>query len=127
MSPWPPVTYESRPWTSKYAGNPATPAAYRQTQPEYSAAVPASIGALEVMLSGPTITAVTDAAVNERVEYELIGGNKGAMTRGEIMMHVVTHHAYHRGFAADLFYQVPTRPPVMDLPVYFRDAPAEYR
>jgi uncharacterized damage-inducible protein DinB len=71
--------------------------------------------------------AVTDAAVNERVEYELIGGNKGAMTRGEIMMHVVTHHSYHRGFAADLFYQVPARPPVMDLPVYFRDAPAEYR
>ena len=63
MSPWPPVTYESRPWTSKYADNPATPAAYRQTQPEYSAAVPASIGALEVMLSGATITAVTDAAV----------------------------------------------------------------
>ena len=63
MSPWPPVTYESRPWTSKYASNPATPAAYRQTQPEYSAAVPASIGALGVLLSGATITAVTDAAV----------------------------------------------------------------
>ena len=71
--------------------------------------------------------AATDDSVNERVEYELIGGNKGVMTRGEIMLHVVTHHSYHRGFAADLFYQVPARPPVMDLPVYFRDAPAEYR
>ena len=61
---------------------------------------------------------MTDASINERIDYELIG---------EILMHIVTHHSYHRGFAADLFFQIPARPPTMDLPVYFREAPAEYR
>lgn len=66
--------------------------------------------------------AITDAALDETVSYTLIGGNRGAMTRGEILMHVVNHTTYHRGFVADLFYQVPARPPTTDLPVYFREA-----
>jgi uncharacterized damage-inducible protein DinB len=65
--------------------------------------------------------AVTDAALDEKVEYTLIGGNRGAMTRGEILLHVINHTTYHRGFVADLFYQVPARPPTTDLPVYFRE------
>jgi len=40
---------------------------------------------------------------------------------GEMLLHVVTHTSYHRGFAADLFFQVPARPPTMDLPVYLRE------
>ena len=70
---------------------------------------------------------MTDAQLAQPIDYELIGGNPGRMTRGDILMHVVTHHSYHRGFAADLFFQVPARPPTMDLPVYFREAPLEYR
>jgi uncharacterized damage-inducible protein DinB len=34
---------------------------------------------------------------------------------------VVNHTSYHRGFVADLFFQVPTRPPTTDLPVFLRD------
>ena len=47
-------------------------------------------------------------------------------TRGEILLHVVNHTSYHRGFVADLFYQVPggVRPPTTDLPVYLREHPA---
>jgi uncharacterized damage-inducible protein DinB len=67
---------------------------------------------------------VTEAALEERVSYTLIGGNPGAMTRGEILLHVINHTTYHRGFVADLFYQVPARPPTTDLPVYFREAGA---
>ena len=52
----------------------------------------------------------------------LIGGNQGEMTRGEILLHVVNHSSYHRGFAGDLLFQVPARAPQMDLPVYFREA-----
>jgi uncharacterized damage-inducible protein DinB len=44
------------------------------------------------------------------------------MTRGEILLHIVNHTSYHRGFVADLFFQVPARPPTMDLPVYLREA-----
>jgi uncharacterized damage-inducible protein DinB len=64
---------------------------------------------------------LTDAALDEQVPFTLIGGNRGVMTRGEILLHVVNHTSYHRGFVADLFYQVPARPPTTDLPVYIRE------
>jgi len=64
---------------------------------------------------------LTPETLDEEVRYALIGGNPGAMTRGDILLHVVTHTNYHRGYAADMFYQVPARPPVMDLPVFFRE------
>ena len=64
---------------------------------------------------------LTDAALDEDVAFTLIGGNRGVMTRGEILLHVVNHTSYHRGFVADLFYQVPARPPTTDLPVFLRE------
>ena len=67
--------------------------------------------------------ALTDAALAEKVSFTLIGGNAGAMTRYEILQHVVNHTSYHRGFVCDMFFQVPARPPTMDLPVFLREAP----
>ena len=64
---------------------------------------------------------MSDTALDERVSFTLIGGNQGMMSRGEILLHVVNHTSYHRGFVADLFYQVPARPPTTDLPVYLRE------
>lgn len=64
---------------------------------------------------------VSDAALDEKLCFTLIGGNRGVMTRGEILLHIVTHTGYHRGFVADLFYQVPARPPTTDLPVFLRE------
>ena len=64
---------------------------------------------------------ISDAALDEKVSFTLIGGNRGVMTRGEILLHVVNHTTYHRGFVADLFYQVPARPPTTDLPVFLRE------
>lgn len=63
------------------------------------------------------------AELGEEVRFEFIGGGAGAMTRMEMLQHVVNHTTYHRGFVADLFYQVPARPPTTDLTVYLRDAP----
>jgi uncharacterized damage-inducible protein DinB len=69
--------------------------------------------------------AQNDASLAETVDYVLIGGNRGAMTRGEILLHVVTHTSYHRGYVAEMIYQVPgCRPPAMDLPVYMREGRA---
>jgi uncharacterized damage-inducible protein DinB len=66
--------------------------------------------------------AITDAQLDETIRFTLIGGNQGAMTRGEILLHIMNHTTYHRGFVADLFYQVPgVRPPTTDLPVYLRE------
>ena len=62
-----------------------------------------------------------DALAHE-VAFTLIGGNGGRMSRADILLHVVNHTTYHRGFVADLFYQVPARPPTTDLPVFLREA-----
>ena len=62
--------------------------------------------------------------MNEEVQFTLIGGNKGVMKRGEILLHLVVHKGYHRGFACDMFYQVPSPTPQTDLPVYLREAGA---
>lgn len=66
--------------------------------------------------------AQTDATLGERVDFEYIGGGSGSMTRGEILLHVVNHATYHRGFVADFFYQGPVRPPATDFTVFLRDA-----
>jgi len=69
---------------------------------------------------------LSQAALEERVDFTLIGGNKGTLRRGEIIFHVVNHTSYHRGFVADLFFQVPLVPPLTDLPIFLRQqgAPA---
>lgn len=69
---------------------------------------------------------LSDAALDEKMNFTLIGGNQGVMTRGEILLHVVNHTTYHRGFVADLFYQVPARPPTTDLPVFLREVPQNW-
>ena len=66
--------------------------------------------------------ALTDAALSETLRFTFVGGGQGAMTRGEILLHIVNHTSYHRGFVAQMFYEVPARPPTTDLPVFLRDA-----
>ena len=63
---------------------------------------------------------IAEGAVDERVDFKFVGGGEGSMTRGEIVMHIVNHTSYHRGFVADLFYQIPARPPTTDLTVFLR-------
>jgi uncharacterized damage-inducible protein DinB len=65
--------------------------------------------------------ALSDAEVEQKVHFTLIGGNQGEMTRGEILIHILGHRHYHRGFVCDMLFQVPARPPTMDLPVYLRE------
>jgi uncharacterized damage-inducible protein DinB len=68
---------------------------------------------------------IAEPALDETVRFQFVGGGDGAMTRGQMLLHVVNHTSYHRGFVADLFYQVPAKPPITDLTVYLRDAPKE--
>ena len=62
--------------------------------------------------------ALSEAAANEIVHFTLIGGKQSKMRRNEITLHVVNHTSYHRGFVADMFCQIPARPPQTDLPVF---------
>jgi uncharacterized damage-inducible protein DinB len=68
---------------------------------------------------------LTEAEVDQPIAFAFSNGEPASMTRGEMLLHVVTHTSYHRGFAADLFFQVPARPPTMDLPVYLREKGAQ--
>jgi uncharacterized damage-inducible protein DinB len=60
-------------------------------------------------------------ALNETIRFEFVGGGDGAMTRQEILLHLVSHASYHRGFIADMLYQIPFRANANDLPVFLRD------
>ena len=64
---------------------------------------------------------IAEPKLDEVVRFQFVGGGEGAMTRGQMLLHVVNHTSYHRGFVADLFFQVPARPPITDLTVYLRD------
>lgn len=67
-------------------------------------------------------SSLTPEQAAEIVVFGFIGGGEGRMSREEIILHVVNHATYHRGFVADMFYQVPAKPPATDLPVFLRDA-----
>jgi len=68
---------------------------------------------------------LTDTALAQTVRFTFVGGGEGAMTRGEILLHITNHTSYHRGFVGEMFYAVPARPPTTDLPVFLRDAPPQ--
>jgi uncharacterized damage-inducible protein DinB len=68
--------------------------------------------------------ALTQQNEEEWVQFRFVGGGEGAMTRSEMLLHVVNHTTYHRGFIADMFCQIPVKAPVTDLPVYLREARA---
>lgn len=64
---------------------------------------------------------VSDKELEDIVEFEFIGGGRGAMSRRDILLHVVNHTTYHRGQAAGILYQLGFFPPATDLPVFLRE------
>lgn len=61
------------------------------------------------------------AQAEERVHFLFVDGGEGVMSRAEMVLHVVNHASYHRGFVGDMMYQIPVAPPATDLPVFLRD------
>lgn len=66
------------------------------------------------------VDALEPSRMAEVVEFAFIDGDRGTMTREEILLHVANHRTYHRGHVAALMYQVPVFPPTTDLPVFVR-------
>ena len=62
--------------------------------------------------------------LDETVHFQFIDGDRAAMTRSDILLHVVNHATYHRGWIAEMFFQVPARNPTTDLPVYLKSLQA---
>jgi uncharacterized damage-inducible protein DinB len=66
--------------------------------------------------------ALTAPMQDESLAFVFVDGGKGEMTRGSMLLHVVNHKTYHRGYIAQMMYESSCRPPAMDLPVFLRDA-----
>jgi uncharacterized damage-inducible protein DinB len=67
--------------------------------------------------------ALSTAELAEPVHFQFVGGGDGVMTRGQILLHLVTHGTYHRGFVSDMMNQASVKPPPTDLTVFLRDVP----
>src|ERR1700722_13036113 len=64
---------------------------------------------------------ISNTELGEIVEFKFIGGGRGALSRSNILLHVVNHTTYHRGHAADILYHLKIFPPTTDLPVSLRE------
>ena len=63
---------------------------------------------------------LSESDLTEVIQYELIGGNKGMLSRAMCLIHLVTHSSYHRGWISDMFGQADCQQPSTDIPVYER-------
>ena len=59
--------------------------------------------------------------LSSEIRFTFVDGGAGAMRGTEMLLHVVNHSTYHRGYVADMLYETGSRPPTMDLPVFIRD------
>lgn len=66
--------------------------------------------------------AQTEETLAGTVEFHFVDGGPGCMRRGDILLHVINHKTYHRGYVADMLYGLGLQPPTLDLPVFLRDA-----
>ena len=69
----------------------------------------------------------SETSLSETVPFTFVNGTAGAMTRGEMFLHLVTHGSYHRGWVAEMFFDAGARPPQPDLSVFLCEAPADWR
>lgn len=68
----------------------------------------------------------TDESLNELIEFNFVSGEHSAMTAGAMLLHVVNHAAYHRGWVVQMYFEIPAKPPIADLPVFLTEAYPKY-
>lgn len=64
----------------------------------------------------------SNVKLNEAISFEFVDGGTGSMSPLEMVMHLVNHASYHRGYVDDMMYQIPAEPPASDLPVFLHEA-----
>jgi uncharacterized damage-inducible protein DinB len=67
--------------------------------------------------------AQSETSLNEIVEVTFISGKQGRVSRADMLLHIVNHTTYHRGWVAEMFFEVPARCPAADLPDFLIDVP----
>jgi uncharacterized damage-inducible protein DinB len=51
------------------------------------------------------VASFDDAQLEEALQFSFVDGDKGTMSRSEMLMHVITHGAYHRGAVGRILTQ----------------------
>ncbi|MFZ6758028.1 DinB family protein [Undibacterium sp. Ji50W] len=64
---------------------------------------------------------LSEADLERVIHFNFIGGGQGVMSCQEMLLHVVNHSTYHRGFVGDMMYQAGVMPQSSDLTVFVRD------
>lgn len=67
------------------------------------------------------VQAQTAQSLQEAIDFRFVDGGAGRMRREDMLLHVVNHKTYHRGYVADMLYALGLQPPTLDLPVFLRD------
>ncbi|MGX1785692.1 DinB family protein [Bosea sp. NPDC055332] len=71
---------------------------------------------------------VTPEALSEAITFSFTDGDKGCMTRQEMLLHVALHSAVHRGEVCRILWQLAITPPWDTLAVYLHQSePARRR
>jgi uncharacterized damage-inducible protein DinB len=68
----------------------------------------------------------SEATLDEKLRFDFVSGEAGTMSRGQMLLHVVNHTSYHRGWVSDLFFQIPAKPPTTDLSVFLCDVSPDW-
>ena len=63
----------------------------------------------------------TEDSLDKTVEFTFVSGDSGKMSAGAMLMHVVNHASYHRGWIIQIYFGIPAMPPMTDLPIYLRE------
>lgn len=64
----------------------------------------------------------TDDSLAESIDFSFVSGAPGTMTAGAMLLHVVNHMSYHRGWLVQMYFGIPAMPPMTDLSVYLTEA-----
>jgi uncharacterized damage-inducible protein DinB len=56
-------------------------------------------------------SSITTHALNEGIRFQFTDGDAGTMTREEMLLHVITHGAYHRGNVGQVLKSISVVPP----------------
>ncbi|MEM1428348.1 MAG: DinB family protein [Pseudomonadota bacterium] len=63
----------------------------------------------------------TDADLAQPVHFTFVDGGPGCMSREDILLHLVNHATYHRGFVSTLLFPHRPKGASSDLTVFLRD------
>jgi uncharacterized damage-inducible protein DinB len=70
---------------------------------------------------------LTPQALSEKLSFAFTDGQRGTMTREEILAHIITHGGYHRGAAGRIMAQLSVSPPRDTLTVFLHRTEPERR